>query len=280
MMPSVEDLITYLLPFVLKAGDYSARIQKSVGTHEAKEGATAFHHALSDADLTIQSYVEVALLAKYPEVSFFCEERAQSLNAKYFTTDASLEVLLDPIDGTRAYIDGRAQYQIICVIHDKSEIVGAVCFMPRRDMCYVAMKGQGARLLSHADVREQKKGTPLSLERLSTSGPVLVFNSPDLVERLSPQADVRDLLLEYNEGEDRGFSSTDVVDGRASAYVMPVCQAIDGGALAFIAQEMGAIVTDFEGKPVGSYRESPDRVATGVVVATTKELHAKLLSSL
>lgn len=280
-MPStVQDIVSYLLPFIAKAGDYSVRIQRNVGTHDAKDGATAFHHALSDADLTIQSYIEVALLAKFPEVSFFCEERAQSLNAKYFVADGRLEVLLDPIDGTRSYIDGRAQYQIICVVHDETEIVGAVCFMPRRDMCYVATKGSGAYLLSHEDVREGRMGVKISTDRLAIDAPVLMFNWPDLRERLDLHVDVRDLVDEYEKGEHEGFTSTDLIDGRAAGVIMSPCQAIDGGALAFIAQEMGAIVTDFEGNPVGSYRESPDRVAAGVVVATTKNLHAQLLSVL
>lgn len=280
MTSSIREIINYLLPFVAQAGAYSVRIQQGVGTHDAKDGATAFHHALSDADLTIQSYIEVALLARYPEFSFFCEERKDSLNVKYFPTNAHIEVLLDPIDGTRAYIDKRAQYQIICVIHDSQSIVGAVCYMPRRNKCYVALQGQGAFLLTHDQVRACEDGVSITRGHLCTDGPVLVFNRPDLVAKLSPYMDVRDLVAEYELGEEQGLCSTDVLEGKASAIISSPCQAIDGGALAFIAAECGALVSDFRGAPVASYRSSIDRVLPGVVVSTNDELHQRLVSIL
>ena len=280
MTRSVREIINYLLPFVAQAGAYSERIQQGVGTHDAKDGLTAFHHALSDADLTIQSYIEVALLAKYPGLSFFCEERKDSLNAKYFPSDASMEVLLDPIDGTRAYIDRRSQYQIICVIHDAHSIVGAICYMPRRNKCYIALNRQGTFLFTHDQVRDGEDGTKITTAHLCSDGPVLVFNRPDLVAQLSPHVDVRDLVSEYELGEDQGFCSTDVLEGRASAIISSPCQAIDGGALAFIAAECGAIVSDFSGAPVASYRQSVDRVLPGVLVTTSDELHQRLLSIL
>lgn len=280
MTCSVREIINYLLPFIAEAGSYSVRIQQGVGTHDAKDGLTAFHHALSDADLTIQSYIEVALLAKYQALSFFCEERKDSLNAKYFPTDSSIEVLLDPIDGTRAYIDGRSQYQIICVIHDVNSIVGTICYMPRRDKCYVAVQGQGAVLLTHEEVRTGENGAKILPAHLCSDGPVLVFNRPDLVAQLSPHVDVRDLVAEYELGENTGLCSTDVLEGRASAIISSPCQAIDGGALAFIAAECGARVSDFSGSPVASYRQSEERVLPGVVVSTSDELHQKLLALL
>lgn len=277
---SAREIINYLLPFIAQAGAYSERIQQRVGKHDAKDGLTAFHHALSDADLTIQSYIEVALLAKYPELSFFCEERKDSLNAKYFPTDAALEVLLDPVDGTRAYIDGRSQYQIICVIHDVKSIVGAICYMPRRNTCYVALNGQGAFLLTHEQVCAGADGIEMTTTHLCADGPVLVFNRPDIVAQLAPHVDVRDIVSEYELGEHEGLCSTDVLEGKASAIISSPCQAIDGGALAFIASECGAIVSDFSGVPVGNYRSSSERVHPGVVVSTTNALHRRLLSVL
>ena len=56
-MPTPREIINYLLPFMITAGRYSVRIQRNIGTHPAKEGGTIFHHALSDADLTIQSFL-------------------------------------------------------------------------------------------------------------------------------------------------------------------------------------------------------------------------------
>ena len=276
-MKEVSELLDYITPFILTAGEYSARIQGGVGVHDAKDGATPFHHALSDADLTVQSCLEVALLARYPGVSFFSEEQNQSLNAKYFPKMANLEVQLDPIDGTRAYIAGRANYQLILTVHDHSEIVGAVCYMPRLNRCYTAVKGSGAFLRTKDDILSGKTGTPLDLTNIA--GPVLVFNRPDLKQVLSKSFDVRDLLNEFDRGE-AAYLSTDLIERRASAIVNAPAQAIDAGAIAFISKEGGAIVTDERGGTLSSFRDSPQRTLPFIVVATNKEVHGLVIEAL
>jgi myo-inositol-1(or 4)-monophosphatase len=273
-MTSPREILDYLLPFVVTAGSYSAVIQGGVASHDSKEGSTAFHSALSDADLTIQSFIEVVLLAKFPKVSFFSEEEASSLNKKYFPKDAELEVLLDPVDGTRSYIDNRSAYQIIVTIHDRKTICGALAYMPRHKEAFVAVRGEGAFLLSSADVERGARGTRLSLTH--ASGPILVFNRPDLVQRLSPHIDIRDLTAEYDRGPDR-FISTDLLRGRVAGNIVSPSQAIDGGAFAFIAEEAGAVISDQFGNPVGSYRESTKRVLPCVIAAANKEWHEKLV---
>ena len=273
-MTHPRDILWYLLPFVATAGAYSRRIQDGVGTHAEKHGETAFHHALSDADLTVQSYLEVALLARFPEVSFFSEEQAQSLNVKYFPTGAPLEVLLDPIDGTRAYIDNREHYQIIVTIHDNEQIVGALSYMPRLDMCYVAVRGEGARVLTCKEAAGAEPGKVLKLKE--QEGPVLLFNSPPLRKLLSPHFEAIDLVPSYSEAPGK-HNSTDVLVGKAVATLHTPCQAIDGGAIAFIVEQAGGIVTDFDGNPTGSYRATQARILPEVLVAATREIHDKLL---
>jgi fructose-1,6-bisphosphatase/inositol monophosphatase family enzyme len=258
---------------MIPAGRYSVQIQGNIGTHPAKEGSTIFHHALSDADLTIQSFLEVVLLAKFPKVSFFSEEGEHSLNAKYFAEDSELEILLDPVDGTRSYIDNRDHFQIIVTIHDRTEIVGVLCYMPRRDRCYVAVKGEGAFVLSTAEMESGAPGTKVSVT--PNDGPILLFNSPELEAILSSRFVVKDLALCYQNGSSK-HDSTDLLDNKASAIVLPSCQAIDGGALAFVAQEAGAVVCDFSGQPMGNFRASPKRVLHNIIVTADPELNREL----
>lgn len=273
-MTSVRNILEYLLPFVATAGSYSAVIQHRVASHDAKEGATAFHHALSDADVTIQSFLEVVLLAKFPTVSFFSEEQESSLNKKYFSEDAELEVLLDPVDGTRSYIDNRSPYQVIVTVHDRRSICGALSYMPRYNQAFMAVKDEGAFLLSDDDIARGSKGKRMQLTH--SDGPLLVFNQPALVEKLRKFIDIRDITVEYERAVD-GFISTDLLRGRAAAMIAAPSQAIDGGALSFIAQEAGAVVTDQAGKPIGSYRDNPKRVLPCVISAVNMEWHKKVL---
>jgi myo-inositol-1(or 4)-monophosphatase len=276
-MPTAREVVEYLLPFVMSAGAYSAAIQNRVGVHSAKDGATAFHHALSDADLTIQAFMEVALLARYPELSFFSEERQQSLNGKYFTEGNELEVLLDPIDGTKAYIDNRSAYQIIVTIHDREAICGAVCYLPQRGQCFVALRGEGASVLTDEDIRNRRAGTGISVKH--ATGPVIVFNQPAIVTALQPYFEVRDLVTEY-ASRSWHFETTDLLTGRASAVISAPCQAIDGGALAFIAHEAGAMVSDPDGQQMGSFRGNPNRVLPCIIASASKEVHEGIVSAL
>lgn len=276
-MTNPLEILNYLLPFVATAGSYSQFIQGRVGTHSAKGGATVFHHALSDADITLQSYLEVALLAKFPELSYFSEEQEQSLNAKYFSKNSELEVLLDPIDGTRCYIDNLPHYQIIITLHDRHQIVGAICYMPCKGKCYLATKGEGAYCLTHEEVMRKDRGTRFTLTK--NSGPVLVFNKPALVAKLSPYFEVKDIVVEY--ASQRGkYNYTDLLEGAALATISAPCQAIDGGAISFIAQEAGAIVTNPAGEPMGNFRASSGRTLPMIIASVSSEVHAKTLNAL
>lgn len=276
-MTDVREILEYLIPFVATAGAYSAAVQSRIDVHDSKDGPTPFHHALSDADLTVQSYIEVALLARYPGVSFFSEEREQSLNTKYFPPSAELEVLLDPIDGTRAYIAQRTHYQIIVTVHDSRRIVGAVCYMPRLDRCYIAIQGGGAYVRSHKECRAGAPGSRLDVT--TSAGPVLVFNRSDLVQKLCGSFEVRDLAKEFDRGPE-AYHSTDLIEGRASSVINSPAQAIDGGALAFIAAEAGAIVTDESGAELQSFRASPQRTLPYVIASANLAVHQEVLRSL
>lgn len=276
-MVDIREILEYLIPFVATAGAYSAAVQSRIDVHNSKDGPTPFHHALSDADLTVQSYIEVALLARYPEVSFFSEERDQSLNTKYFPPSAELEVLLDPIDGTRAYIAQRSHYQIIVTVHDARRIVGALCYMPRLDRCYVATQGEGAYVRSRKECSAGALGTRLDVTK--STGPVLVFNRPDLVKKLCGSFDVRDLTREFDLGS-TAYYSTDLIDGRVSSVISAPAQAIDGGALAFIAAEAGAVVSDEAGAELESFRASPQRILPFVIASANSDVHERVLRTL
>ena len=56
--------------------------------------------------------------------------------------------------------------------------------------------------------------------------------------------------------------------------------AIDDGALAFISSEAGAVVTDFQGNFIDSFRSVESRVLSEVVIAVSPEVHAQVLFAL
>jgi fructose-1,6-bisphosphatase/inositol monophosphatase family enzyme len=149
--------------------------------------------------------------------------------------------------------------------------------MPRRNLCYIAAKGEGAFKLTHEEVLSGKPGCKIDVT--SNSGPVLLFHAPELVKKLQESFDVKDLAQTY-ETSPGMHNSTDMLAGKASAVVHQSCQAIDGGALSFIATEAGAIMTDFSGNPPRSFRTDPKRTIPEIVVSATREIHARVLEAL
>ena len=116
------EILDCLYPVLRLAADYAVAIQSRIATlpEKSEYGDNFYATALTDADLTIQTTIELALLARFPEVRFFGEEYQTSYNTKYFRgidlAEGELLVTLDPIDGTRAYLDKLDTFAIILTI--------------------------------------------------------------------------------------------------------------------------------------------------------------------
>lgn len=284
-MSQPKRILHTLLPHLLEAGRYAARVQSTVSRRIDKGGATPFHQALSDADLSVQAFLEIPLLANFPEVSFFSEEQEHSLNHKHFPVGASLEVLLDPIDGTRSYLDGKPDFQIIVAVHSDKELVGAATLMPRQDFCLIAAKGEGVMSFTSKAIEQRSAGTPYRLPECS--GPVLLFNAPEFTQNLSTllaESDPKfitegcvDLVTAYEQFPNK-HASTDLLRGKAVGTIHHNCQAIDGGAIGFIVQEAGGVMCDFEGNPAGNFRKSELRTLPNIFTASSREVADELLS--
>jgi len=271
------EFVRFILPALLTAGEYSKQVQSRVNAHAAKAGDTAFQQALSDADLSVQAFLEVVLLSRFPDCAFFSEEQDQSLNAKYFPAVAEWEVLLDPIDGTRAYLDGAEKYQIIITLRERSSIAAAICYMPRRRRCYAAIRGGGATVYS---MEEMRAGEPSHRKIMlsDTSRRIVLFNAPGAKRSLESHFEVLDILEEYNARKvHHGF--TELFEGTVAACIHPNPQLIDAGAISFIAQEAGATVTDWKGKPVHFEVPAAKRLS-GILVSASSTLHDEIIRRL
>jgi len=60
--------------------------------------------------------------------------------------DAARAFVIDPIDGTRAFIEGDHNWAHSLAVVDNGETVAAVVYLPMADKLYAAAKGHGATL--------------------------------------------------------------------------------------------------------------------------------------
>lgn len=265
----------YILPHLVVAGSYAKRIQTNIEVHPAKAGMKGeFAEALTDADLSIQNFIELVLLAKYPELNFFGEEYASSLNTKYFGKSSELTVLLDPIDGTRYYKDKLPHYSIIISVVDRESFLLNIIYFPERDRCYLALKNQGAFQLNSTEMLAGKWSRAIELN--NNRNAILTSGQIELATKFPKEFCIIDAVRDYNK-DNPGITGEDLFTGKASALFLGTTQMIDGAAFANVFREAGAYLCTWEGKDWPAISETKDWLYPSVIVANTKELAMEIL---
>ena len=138
-MSSPRTILETLLPHLKAAAGYARFLQPKIAALPDKDGGDSFFSAaLTEADLAIQNFVEVALLGHFPNIRFYGEEYKSSPNTKYFRAVDFGEkddylITLDPINGTKFYIDGHSNYQIILSIINTDDYEAVIAISPSED---------------------------------------------------------------------------------------------------------------------------------------------------
>lgn len=143
-LATAVELVDFYLGLLVSAGDYALTIQPRIAGPDQKDGHNAWVSALTDADLSVQNFIEVATLARFPDVAFFGEEHSESLNKKYFPTEAPVSVHLDPINGTYLFKHQRPNWDIIISIAEQRRLVAAISYVPSSGRFYLGLRKGGA----------------------------------------------------------------------------------------------------------------------------------------
>ncbi len=279
LAPSPKVILSELLPALKAAGAYAQQIQKRIAIHPDKyEGDHVFANALTDADLSVQTFIEVTLLAKFPDVRFYGEEYESSYNTKYFRAidlgpQDDYLVTLDPIDGTRYYMDGHPNYLVILTVINADGFEAAIALSPANNRYYYSLRGQGTFVGTMDDDLDQCK--PLKIEN---PGEKVVLGTA-----LSPIADavrshypVIDLKNDYS-AEVAVPPINGLLTGEVAGVILASAQFIDTAALAWMAQEMGYCLTTYEGKPLPHPSECENYRMSEIIVSATETMQNKLI---
>jgi fructose-1,6-bisphosphatase/inositol monophosphatase family enzyme len=280
--PSPRQILTALFPHLKVAAAYARQIQPRIAARPAKEGHDSFFGAaLSDADLSIQTLVEVALLGTFPDLRFYGEEHEQSYNTKYFRAitpapQGEYLVTLDPIDGTRFYLDGHSNYQIILGILSWEEFAGVIAITPAEETFCYALRGEGT-WQGHLDTGLD------ACEPLRVSYPkptvLLGWGMESLAPALRPHYTVLDVATSYSQTQQIP-NVNGMLRGELAGTVIRAGKFIDGAALAFLAQEAGCIVTTHTGEAPPPLYECEDYGRPGLIIAASPEVHRHLLEAI
>jgi fructose-1,6-bisphosphatase/inositol monophosphatase family enzyme len=301
-------ILETLLPHLKVAAAYAQQIQSRIGARPAKDlPENFFAAALSDADLSIQTAIEVALLGTFPQVRFFGEEHEQSYNTKYFRgigfepgfergveggfeweggpgeqqanaskteSEANYLVTLDPIDGTRFYLDGHSNYQIILTILTPEIYEGVIALSPAQDTYYYCLRGQGAYKGSLKDSLDTCH--PLKIDQPQNTI-FLGSRMGCLADALADRYNVIDVRRDYN-AETQVPNVNGLLSGELTGAILAHGKLIDGSCLAFLAQEMGFILTDHQGQPLPPLHTCEHYKWPGLLIASSRQIHQDLVA--
>lgn len=280
--PTPRLILETLLPHLRVAAGYARFLQPKIAALPDKETADNFFAAaLTDADLAIQNLVEVVMLGSFPNTRFYGEEYQSSANTKYFRAIELGEqddylVTLDPIDGTKYYMDGHSNYQIILSILNADDYEAVLAISPAEHIYFYALRGEGAF----------KGQLEMSFEECA---PLTVTSNPEATILLGTKMGalapaLKDKYQVINAATDYSSSIqvpnlNGIFSGLLSGAVKKEGQFIDGGALAFLAREAGFIVTTLDGSPLPPLHACENYCLHGLIFATSKTVHQDLLEA-
>jgi myo-inositol-1(or 4)-monophosphatase len=181
----------------------------------------SFDNPVSDVDLAVDERLKAVLGAIEPEAGWLSEETAdnkQRLSRRHMWC-------VDPIDGTRDFIRGRAGWAVsVALVTDGLPRLG-VLYAPARDELYVAAEGRGALLNDQkltASQRDQFAGARVPSDILGKidSDLVMVDKPNSIALRMAMVADGRaDLVATLRWGYEWDVAAATLIAIEAGARV-------------------------------------------------------------
>ncbi len=100
---------------------------------------------VTKADLNMEYGLQVDLLKLFPDAIVLGEENYQT-NPEIFQNFEKNQwvFMIDPIDGTRNFVEGRAEFCVLLGVFYHGEIIASFTYLPLEQKCAIALKNQGA----------------------------------------------------------------------------------------------------------------------------------------
>lgn len=211
---------------------------------------------VSEADLAVDTFLRRELGLLLPSAAWLSEETADDKNR----TKSDLIWVVDPIDGTRDFVKGKAGWAVsVALISSGRPLIGMLA-APARDEEWFSVAGQGATLNERplkASTRTEFSGSRVPVDELpSADSDLVVVEKPNSIAlRIAMVADDRaDLLATLRWGFEW-----------------------DIAAAALIAREAGARASDAFGGALSYNKHDPRDFG---VLVTSPHIHAEAVARL
>lgn len=250
-----EDL-ALLVQAAHEAGEIALKAREAGLEIWSKEGGSP----VTNADLAANAHIEALLRGARPDYGWLSEETVDG--------EARLErsrlFVVDPIDGTAAFMKGRPWWSVALAVVEDGQPVAAVIHAPAVHETFEAMRGHGARL----------NGEPIRASDASSLEDADLLADARLLDRpiwSEPWPQVR-----LEKRDSIAYRMALVASGAfdAALAISPKWD-WDVCAGALIAEEAGARATDHHGRPYQFNRPTPRQAS---LLCSAPGLHALILN--
>jgi myo-inositol-1(or 4)-monophosphatase len=212
---------------------------------------------VSEADIAVDDFLRERLPRLMPAA--WLSEETEDDRARL---DAMRLWIVDPIDGTRAYVAGRTDWAVSVALVEDGRPVAAAVFAPMEDGFYLALAGEGATRDGQAVAASQAAhfdqarvaGPQRRIERLAKSEPKIIA-----------EPKVHSLALRIAR----------VATGQLDvAFAGPDSHDWDLAAADLLVHEAGGVLTTLDGQPL-TYNRADAR--HGALIAAGRARHGRLI---
>ena len=252
-----RDDLALLLDMAERAGEMArAYLAAGLRVQEKPDG----QGPVTDADLAIDALLRDTLTTARPDYGWLSEETADTparlSRARVF--------VVDPIDGTRAFVDGQQGFAHVLAVVEDGVPVSAVVHLPLLDLTYAAALGQGATLNGrtiHVSAKTDSTGAQVLAARPQLLPDLWPGGVPDVTRHFRPSLAWRMAL---------------VAEGRFDAMLtLRPTWHWDIAAGALLVAEAGGCVSDGQGEALRF--NTPHPQSQGVIAGGTA-LHGDLVA--
>jgi len=263
-LPSNHQLLNHLSSLLREAGEKI--LVPAFREHASKENIKSDGSIVTETDLQCQQFIQTALSTLDPDIDFLGEE---------MTKDEQLAALnsggrfwcVDPLDGTTNFTIPLPHFgSSVALIEDGVPTLACI-HDPLLGESFTASKGGGARL----------NGAPIQItpeSRLSNSVGFIDFKRLDEARAIT--LSTKKLFRSQRNIGTCALEWAWLAAGRAHFIIHGGEKVWDYAAGSLLAEEAGAIVSDFENR----HPFQTSQLSSSIVAASDKNIHQKLLTVL
>ena len=213
---------------------------------------------VTDADIAVNTFLQTELMKARPDYGWLSEETKDDGSRR----KKKRVFVVDPIDGTRAFIKRRPHFVVSVAIIENGRSVAGALFNPLSEEAFNAHLGGGATL----------NGQTISVSNCTEIEDcrMIGYDFKFKAQKIWPE-------MTYEARNSMAYRIALVASGQADATIAftPKCD-WDLAAASLIAGEAGALITDRDGKP---FEFDKDGIVKSGVICASPRLHPLLLET-